>query len=140
MQCRFPSVSLLSLCHQMITQRHPKESLGVMKGQLKIAIFQPTHASLKAAQSSLVGRHKGDERGYPEIEPGTPSFVRGSILKKKVGSKSTHSAGYRATKFLPPWCKQAQNIAFQAQRAPLGGPNWCYVGRHGFMCTSIVTE
>ena len=43
--------------------------------------FQPTHAGLKTAKSSLVGPHKGGRSGTRIQDP---PLVRGSVQKKKV--------------------------------------------------------
>ena len=59
-------------------------SPGVLRGHLEIMLFQPTHAGLKTAESTMVGPHRGANLGNLEIELGTLSLVRGSIPKKKV--------------------------------------------------------
>ena len=42
--------------------------------------FQPPQAGLETPKSSPVGRCRGVDRGYPEIEPGIPAIGK----KKKV--------------------------------------------------------
>ena len=72
---------------------HPTTALGyprIVKGHRKIAIFQPTHASLKKAESCP---HKGAGIGKVEIAPGTLSLIRGSQWKKIVEQDSLHSGG-----------------------------------------------
>ena len=53
--------------------------MGVIGGPPEIAIFQPTHAGLKTAKSSLVGPHREANLGKSETAPGTP--IIGSATK-----------------------------------------------------------
>ena len=57
--------------HQIVTQALPNGPRTLVFGFYpKIVIFQPTYASLKMAQSSLVRPHRRANCGYLEIGPG----------------------------------------------------------------------
>ena len=73
-----PWVYTYSHRHKMTTQQQPKGPKGP-----KIAILQPTHASLEVPTPGPYrgGRSRKREDSTP---PPPPRLVRGSILKKKV--------------------------------------------------------
>ena len=56
-----PCVHTYSPCHQMIPLSWLKGP--VVRGHLEPRIFQPTHASLKAAKSTQVWTRRGADRG-----------------------------------------------------------------------------
>ena len=51
-------------------------------------------------------------------------------MRYGLGLDRHKSATYRATKFCPLQCNEAQSGAFSSQEAPLGRTAWCHLASH----------
>ena len=137
---------MYSHSHQRITQQQPNGPWGLSE-VTQHCDFQPTHAGVNTAKSSLVGPHVRADHGKLEIAPGTLSLVRGSIEKSVVkwdlGENLHTLAATRHPSF-------AHHAATRPKTAPLGpisttrrarrvlcGSPWVHTYSH---CHKMITQ